>query len=90
MPWCENCEKRGLKTNEIAFDEKNHRVLCIPCAETSAVTSNDEALKGEIVDKTWFGVGYTSDHGLKAELIYGGARLTVNVSNDQISRLMGR
>ena len=88
MPWCENdsCGKRGLKKDEVVFDEKNQKLLCVPCAESA----QDQSLVGELVDKTWFGVGYTSDQGLKAEVVHGGARLTINVSNEQFSKLLGQ
>lgn len=90
MPWCENdgCEKRGLKSSEVVFDEENKRVLCVPCGQQASETN--DALKAEVAPKTWFGVGYSSDVGIKAEVVYGGARLSVNVNNDEIMRLFGQ
>lgn len=90
MPWCENgsCGKRGLKSSEVVFDDNKKRLLCVPCGQVASEI--DAQLKDEILTKTWFGVGYTSDQGLKAELVYGGARLAVNVNNDDIMRLFGR
>ncbi len=89
MPWCENegCGKRGLKKDEVVFDETHHRVLCVPCGQEASIS--DQGLVGEVIDKTWFGVGYSSDQGLKAELVYGGAKLALKVDNDQIRRLLG-
>lgn len=88
MPWCENekCNKRDLKKDEVVFDEKHRKVLCIPCGQ--AALDNNQALVGEIVDKTWFGIGYSSDSGLQAELIHGGAKFSVKVSNDQFKKLL--
>lgn len=90
MPWCENngCGKRNLKKDEVVFDERQQRLLCVPCGQAESTTNGE--LAGEVVDKTWFGVGYTSDQGLKAELVYGGAKLAVNVSNDQFRKLLGQ
>lgn len=88
MPWCENeeCQKRGLKKDEVVFNEKNRKVLCVPCGQAASVL--DGELVTELLDKTWFGIGYTSDQGLKAELIHGGARLAFGMSNDQIMKLL--
>jgi len=88
MPWCENegCNKSNLKKSEVIFDEHNKKVLCVPCGQQASLS--DQALVGEVIDKTWFGVGYTSDQGLKAELVYQGAKVSLNVSNDQIQKLI--
>lgn len=88
MPWCENegCDKHNLKKDEVVFDETNKKVLCVPCGQQASLS--DQALVGEVIDKTWFGVGYSSDQGFKAELIHQGAKLSLNVSNDQIQKLI--
>lgn len=88
MPWCENCAKHGLKKDEVVFDEKRSRVLCVPCGQEASVAG--ELPKEEVIDKTWFGVAYASDQGLKAEVVHGGAKITLKVDNDQIMRLLGQ
>lgn len=90
MPWCENkmCNKFNLRPNEIVFDERNRRVLCIPCGLEA--TENGDLQKEDVAEKTWFGIGYYSDQGLKAELIYGGTKLALNVTNEQFMRLLGQ
>jgi hypothetical protein len=90
MPWCQNdkCGKTNLKKDEVVFDEQNHRILCVPCGQEASVSN--QALMGEVIDKTWFGIGYTTDQGLKAEFVYGGAKLAVNVTNDQFMRFLGQ
>lgn len=89
MPWCQNesCNKRNLKKEEVVFDEKNFKVLCIPCGQAESVKA--DAVVPGVETKTWFGVGYTSDQGLKAEVITGGLKLSASVSNDQFKSLLG-
>lgn len=88
MPWCENevCGKQNLKKEEIIFDELHRRILCVPCAQ-EAVASGENL--DEVNEKTWFGIGYSTDQGLKAELIHGGAKFALKVDNDQIKRMLG-
>ena len=89
MPWCESkdCGKRDLKKEDVVFDDLRQQVLCIPCAQADKTSS--DALKAEVIEKTWFGVGYSSDEGLKAELVHGGARVALHVSNDQMMKFLG-
>lgn len=91
MPWCENpeCGKRDLKKADVVFDDLRQQVLCVPCGQVLAAQGGGDALHGEVVEKTWFGIGYSTDQGLKAELVYGGAKLAVKVDNDQIMRFLG-
>lgn len=89
MPWCENkdCGKKDLKKDEVVFDEKNHRVLCVPCGHKESV-SQQPAIVTELVDKKYIGLHYTSDQGLKAEIMYGGAHMIFEASNDQIKKAL--
>lgn len=88
MPWCEACEKKNLKKEDVVFDDKRAQVLCIPCGQQLADKPGEEVLHGEVIDKLWYGVSYSSDQGLKAEAVYGGARLAVSVSNDEFRKLL--
>jgi len=90
MPWCENCDKKNIKKEDVVFDERHLRVLCVPCAQEQGDVRKDADLQMEVFDKIWYGVSYTSDQGLKAEAVYGGTRLTINVSNDEFRKILGR
>ncbi len=91
MPWCENegCGKRDLKKTEIVFDDIRKRILCVPCGQAT-MEAGAADLHEEVRDKTWFGIGYTTDQGLKAELVHGGAKMSVRVNNDQIMKILGQ
>ena len=84
MPWCNNeqCGKKNLKKEDVVFDETTQRVLCVPCGEQVA------ELRPQVVDKTFFGIHYTSDQGLMAEAVIAGTRLQVTASNDQLRQMM--
>jgi hypothetical protein len=89
MPRCQNeeCNKRDLKKDEVVFDTKNFKVLCVPCGQAES-TKAESAVVG-VESKIWYGLKYTSDQGLKAELITGGVKMAVSVSNDQFKSLLG-
>jgi hypothetical protein len=88
MPWCESCDRKNLKKEDVVFDDKRSQVLCVPCGQKLTELPGEEVLQGEVFDKLWFGLHYTSDQGIEAEAIYGGARFSVSVSNDQVKRLL--
>lgn len=88
MPWCENveCGKRDLKKDQVVFDDRHQKVLCIPCGQQAA--QEDPVVMGEVVEKTFFGLHYTSDQGFHAELVHRGVRLDLRASNEQISQAL--
>jgi hypothetical protein len=90
MPWCENteCGKKNLKKDEVIFDDTNQKVLCVPCGQK--VSSSNQTLTGEIIDKTFFGAHYASDQGLHVEVIHRGARIDFRASNDQILNILNK
>ena len=64
--------------------------MSAPLDLSADVSAFFAGLVGEVIDKTWFGVGYSSDEGIRAEVIHGGARFSAKVSNDQMKKLLGQ
>jgi hypothetical protein len=94
MPHCENknCNKQ-LTSDEV--QEKEGKLLCEPCANPvtplkALPGSKVDPRGGQVMGRDFdYGLSYTRKHGIQGHVSLGGAKLSLEVSQEEITRIFG-
>jgi hypothetical protein len=95
MPWCENaaCSKKGLKKEDVEFDDERELVLCKECYDKRSEPGLIIAKGNQKVDMSqWplsYGVHFTSEEGFKAEVKFGDLGLSFHAPPEEIQKIFG-
>lgn len=93
MPHCENenCNKQ-LASHEVK--EKDGKLLCDPCANPvtplKALPGAKKDPRGHVMGRDFdYGLSYTRKDGIQGHVSLGGAKISVEVSQEEITRIFG-
>jgi len=87
MPKCENtqCAKEGVSPSDIYEESSTGKLFCGRCIVAKQVVSIPVRQEPHID----YALSYTKKDGIKAGLFYGGASLTIEVSQEELNKALG-
>jgi len=96
MAWCTNCNKDGLRKDDVEFCEETRMILCHGCyARRHPGWMPPEeyvdisAQVAEVLPKLDYAVSLDSKNGLEAKVSYGDLSVKFNAPMEQIKKVLG-
>lgn len=85
MPHCENIKCNKQLSPEHVRESRSGKLLCGACVDVIPLHPPNQVM-GRNFD---YAVGYTKKNGLQAHVSLGGAKLSFEVSQEEITRTFG-
>jgi hypothetical protein len=85
MPHCEECSV-PVKKEELAQEAITNKLLCPGCSDGRAVIMDRTTILGREFD---YEISYTRKNGFKAQAKLGGAKLTFEVDQEELTNIFG-
>ena len=89
MPKCENtqCGREDVSPEEMHEEASTGRLFCDDCiVDKQVVSTPAQEAGGAAID---YAISYSKKSGLRAGVVLGGASLTLEVSQEELSRTLG-
>lgn len=88
MPHCENtaCDKQNLAPDEVQ-KTPDGKLVCEECAKVTPLHPEHD---GRILNREFdYAVGYTKKNGFQVHAKLGGAKISLEISQEEIIRIFG-
>ena len=90
MPYCENTVCNKQLSPEHVREARSGKLLCATCLDLAEKLTKGESAPTQLLGRDFnYDFGYTRQRGIHAEVSLGGAKLSLEVSQEELTRTFG-